>query len=420
MRNNHFTQKFATLLLLIIASGFSVCLNAQDGEGGWTKLASMSYERYLFNAGYLDGRIYAIGGVNAVDYLGNAEVYDTATNIWTPVANMHQSRVGLTAETWNSKIYAVGGIENEFATSTNVEVYDPGSDEWTVMGNSPVMRIGHTSCLYNNLVYVFGGYNEDITWATNTCYTYNPETDVWDTIASMISSRVYGGCCALGDKIYIFGGSDGFDPNNRHNRAEVYDPAADSFEEIANMPEITFYPLVFPDEETNKIVILGDYQHIFTYDPLTDTYTRMRDIPYLSEGTGAVKIDRYIYTMGGMSWPDYIFSKDLWRFNLDSLKEWVPVALTKVYNNSHSYIMEVYPNPFVESVIINYTLNTPSEVHLEVYNSLGKRMAVLNDTYQVSGIHQVMWNAAGVTPGIYLCKLKVNGCEQTVRLVKSY
>lgn len=422
MRNNFFTQKFAPPILLLIALGWCTHINAQNGEEGWTKLASMSTDRALFAASYLEGKIYAIGGVDAINFLGNAEVYDISLNEWTPVANLHKSRVGLIAVTWNNKIYAIGGLENEFATSTNVEIYDPVSDEWTIMGDSPIKRIGCTSCLYNNLVYAFGGYDDSLYSSTKMSYTYNPETDAWDSIAPMISLRSYSGCCVFDNKIYIFGGIHGFDPNDKFNKAEVYDPETDTYTEIANLPEATSSPVVYLDENTNKIVIFDDSWHVFTYDPLTDSYTRMRDMQYLMGGPASVKINRDIYMIGGLNYSDYTFSKALWKFNLDSLKEWTePVSVgSGRAGNTAFNLLGIFPNPSVEFARIQYELAVPGEVKLEIFNCLGERLAVLADQQQAAGAHFITWQTDEVPSGVYFCNLKVNGMVQTQKFIISH
>ncbi|MBN2354556.1 T9SS type A sorting domain-containing protein [candidate division KSB1 bacterium] len=73
-----------------------------------------------------------------------------------------------------------------------------------------------------------------------------------------------------------------------------------------------------------------------------------------------------------------------------------------------------YPNPFNPSTEIEYEIEQSGHVRLEVFNSLGQRVAVLCDKAQSPGKYQVRWggrNAQGmpVPSGLYLYRLEING-----------
>jgi hypothetical protein len=65
-----------------------------------------------------------------------------------------------------------------------------------------------------------------------------------------------------------------------------------------------------------------------------------------------------------------------------------------------------YPNPFNPGTAIRYELPVAGEVRLEVYDIIGRRIAVLVDEMQESGAHQVVWNAAGQASGVYIYRLR--------------
>jgi len=64
-----------------------------------------------------------------------------------------------------------------------------------------------------------------------------------------------------------------------------------------------------------------------------------------------------------------------------------------------------YPNPFNPSTTISYHLSGTRDVRLEVFDVLGRRVAVLVDARQSEGRYTVRWDGAGVASGIYLCRL---------------
>ncbi|HOC26325.1 MAG TPA: T9SS type A sorting domain-containing protein, partial [bacterium] len=75
-----------------------------------------------------------------------------------------------------------------------------------------------------------------------------------------------------------------------------------------------------------------------------------------------------------------------------------------------------YPNPFNPETSISYALLHSGPVRLEVYNTLGRKMATLVDEHQESGRHSVRLSGAGWPSGVYFYKLSVNGFTQTRKM----
>lgn len=423
--NNNVSIIRKTVLLLIIISitgGYNALSQIPpDGKGGWTQLEPMSSPRFLGASCYLDGKIFASGGYDdSWVWMSSAEVYVIEDNDWFALPYMHMVRLNFTMESMNNKIYAIGGGENSSPAYTTIEEYDPEYDEWTDLGNIPGIVMGHSSCVLDNKIYVLGGYNQTMTGTIKTCRRYDPLTNYWDTIKSMQYASSNRACCTYDGRIYVFGGSrDGGLPT-QHNKAEVYDPANDTWEYIKETPKIMMGTSAISIEEDEIILLINGYR-MYAYYPSLDEYKRMKDIPQYHSGSSAVKDGRFIYLVGGEK-PGGTVLAELWRFNLDSLQEWIdPNATSIEYNKAENIpfrLQVVYPNPVVETTEINYELYIPGEVKLEIYNVLGKRLAVLADQSQVPGTYRVIWNAEGVIPGIYFCKLNVNGYGQILKLIK--
>jgi hypothetical protein len=80
-----------------------------------------------------------------------------------------------------------------------------------------------------------------------------------------------------------------------------------------------------------------------------------------------------------------------------------------------------YPNPFNASTVIEFELADPGSVKLEIYNILGKKVAVLLDEYRPAGRHRVSWEGTGpdgteLVSGIYFARLAVAGSMQTRKM----
>jgi Secretion system C-terminal sorting domain len=92
-----------------------------------------------------------------------------------------------------------------------------------------------------------------------------------------------------------------------------------------------------------------------------------------------------------------------------------PSSITYVGNNTKEKIpdnyslAQNYPNPFNPSTTIGYTLPVQSKVKLIVYNILGEVVAALINGQQAAGTHNIVWNAASLSSGVYFYELRTEG-----------
>ncbi len=86
-----------------------------------------------------------------------------------------------------------------------------------------------------------------------------------------------------------------------------------------------------------------------------------------------------------------------------------------------SDLLQNYPNPFQHSTTISYSLQTTTNVNLEVYDILGHKVADLIDEVQVAGIHTIQWDAsqlAGNMGGVYFVRLSIEGRSISRKMLK--
>ena len=78
------------------------------------------------------------------------------------------------------------------------------------------------------------------------------------------------------------------------------------------------------------------------------------------------------------------------------------------------YVLDAaYPNPFNPATTIQYRLTAAGPLSIQVYDLLGRQVATLFDGNQVSGTHEVHFDAQGLSSGIYLVRLEAPGFSQT-------
>ncbi len=73
-----------------------------------------------------------------------------------------------------------------------------------------------------------------------------------------------------------------------------------------------------------------------------------------------------------------------------------------------------FPNPFNPTTKIAYALPTDGNVRIEVFNSIGQRVARAVDAVQKAGYQDVSWNATQVPSGVYFysVELRVEGTRK--------
>jgi PKD repeat protein len=76
-----------------------------------------------------------------------------------------------------------------------------------------------------------------------------------------------------------------------------------------------------------------------------------------------------------------------------------------------------YPNPFNPATRISFSIPEETEVRLEVFNMLGKRVATLADGNKKPGAYTVSWNASSVTSGVYVYRLATDSKVLTNKMM---
>jgi hypothetical protein len=91
--------------------------------------------------------------------------------------------------------------------------------------------------------------------------------------------------------------------------------------------------------------------------------------------------------------------------------------------NSTEYIpnkprlMQNYPNPFNSATNIRMVLPDQSDVVLEVYDMIGRRVATLADGSYPAGTHNFSWDASGVASGMYIYRLRTGQKAMTKKML---
>jgi hypothetical protein len=76
-----------------------------------------------------------------------------------------------------------------------------------------------------------------------------------------------------------------------------------------------------------------------------------------------------------------------------------------------------YPNPFNPTTLIEYAVPRAGNVHIAVYDLLGREVTVLADEYHQAGAYRVTFDAGRLASGVYMYRLKAEDYTNVKRMV---
>ena len=258
----------------------------------------------------LDGKLYLVGGKTSAGHRSTVNVYDAATRTWTTATSLPGVPVENPAVVaYNGKLYAFGGSTEPFAGAVgNAAVYNPATNAWTSLVPMPTARSGAAALAVGGKIYVVGGMAANGASVT-TVEIFDPVAGTWSAGPAMTTRRDNPGAAALNGKLYVFGGrtrnSDGSTTNGTLATAEMLDSAAGGWIARASMP--TGRRTMVVGTLNGRAQVIGGevtasggaFQSAEEYDPGNDTWRRLRSMPTARHGAVAGTIGNRVHVVGG-------------------------------------------------------------------------------------------------------------------------
>ena len=76
-------------------------------------------------------------------------------------------------------------------------------------------------------------------------------------------------------------------------------------------------------------------------------------------------------------------------------------------------LLQNYPNPFNARTVIRYNLPSDSDVTIEIFDILGRKIQTLVHDKQLAGYHQAVWNAIDRSSGIYFYRIQAGDLSES-------
>jgi hypothetical protein len=171
----------------------------------------------------------------------------------------------------------------------------------------------------------------------------------------------------------------------------------------------------------------GNTNEFWKYDADSDKWTQQEDMPV--GGGKRVK--------GGGSMSARMFNPqpeppgDLFAFRGNNTPEFYTYQLSSLvarpqplaHGSLQSAISEqppalqIVPNPFTNATTISYTLPTPGNISLKLYDVTGKLVATLASGHQDAGTSLFALRSSHLSAGIYLLQLETDNTNLTQKLI---
>jgi hypothetical protein len=155
------------------------------------------------------------------------------------------------------------------------------------------------------------------------------------------------------------------------------------------------------DTSTNKIVDSILWRYNYAKNP----YERPRAIAFSPSGDTA-----YVGCIGG-GWDSSPYYPPVQRFKR------VVTAISPTEAPRVLLLMQNYPNPFNPSTTIRYGLPSRAHVTLTVFNTLGQRVAILQNGEQDAGYHEVHFDGSNLPSGVYFYRMQAGSYTETKKLL---
>ena len=244
-------------------------------------------------------------------------VVSVSGQMWKAIEpnNLPEKRHENAMTTAKGKLYLVGG-----RGIRSVDEYDPKKDTWLSLSKSPLEMSHFQAVSFKDEVYVLGAFTGSYPHETPipNIYIFNPEKNEWRKGPEIPASRRRGaaGAFVLNDKIYLVCGIQDGHWDGQVSWFDVYDPALDKWETLADAPRPRDHVQVAVVD--NKLYVAGGrlstarinqvmnltVKEVDVYDFKSgkwSTLDQANNLPTLRAGNTAVAFGNKLLIIGGES-----------------------------------------------------------------------------------------------------------------------
>ena len=292
--------------------------------GPWETRRSLAWPSMEGASTVYDGKLYTWGGYDSAETFQTnprGQVYDPAADSWTQIASLGEALTHMSATVHDNQIYIFGGFTaapGDYGPAPTVYRYTPATDSMEVFGTMPYPVSGYAMANVDGRVYVISGMTRgerDFEAQSTRMFSIDlndpdagwrdePDAPVGrdHTTAVVIDGQIY----------YISGQTDHEQYAGVRDDVHRYDPATREWTRLADFPdggrghiddtaEVIDGKILVAGGNFNGEVNQNISADIFLYDPETDEWSLIGQMPEPRRGAYVDVIDGYLYIAGGDS-----------------------------------------------------------------------------------------------------------------------
>jgi hypothetical protein len=262
----------------------------------WKTVAASPVPRAESLGAVVDGKLYVLGGFlsesdGKIIAQSRCDVYDPVTNTWTQLADEPTpiTHAGIVVD--GSVIWLVGGYAGNHPGegTAMVSCYDTATNTWSVGPSLPEARGAGSAAILDRKIHFFGGMNAARTedkgehWVLDL----NDPAATWTVAAPLTNPRNHTAAAALNGKIYCIGGQHSQEAaQDAQLEVDCYDPATDTWTRVADLPVLRSHANASTFVMDGRIIVLGGesgynlpQSTIYAYDPALNTWSLIGLLP---------------------------------------------------------------------------------------------------------------------------------------------
>lgn len=379
----------------MVLTSYTHTANAQNYS--WTQLNDYGGAGRLGGFNFVIDNLGYIGagyGINA----GMTDVwqFDPSNTTWTQKSDYPLAVRATGHFALDGMGYVVCGLAGSSSIQNSVYAYDPDLNTWTAKADFPGVPIygGASFAINGKGYYGIGNAGSQNGPYYNEFYEYDPAADSWTQVATfpgLIRYGTYG--FSINDKGYAgFGGDDA--NNVRYNDWFEYDAPNNTWTQKATLPGFArSYPSGFVLNDLGYLVCGLIYPgfnttEVFKYDPVNDSWNPLQNFPgaarWIASGF-AIADTGYFGTGRDNNSTDL---NDFWKFAPDSLTG---------LNEVHLGDVSIYPNPAADYIY----LESDQFENFQILNIEGKVIQQIN----VEDLKTSKIDISHLSTGIYFVRI---------------
>ena len=291
---------------------FGVVESYSVANKSWSRGPSMRTPRHGMAVAAIGRSLYALGGAPKPGHasaVATAEAVSLvsgrrASSKWRPLPPMPTARQNMAGAVLDGTIWVAGGLGADSRGSRRVEGYDPVVSGWKSAPDLPV-RLHHEMVVpYKDELVAIGGWipkgSDPSAITSNRVFALRDGK--WVGLPSLNEPRAAGAAAVVGDRIVVTGGQA---DERLLDTTEVFD--GKKWSAGANIP--TPREHVAAASDGHFVYVVGgrrmssdkNVAALERYDPASDRWERLPDMPTARGGLGAALVDGHLMAVGGES-----------------------------------------------------------------------------------------------------------------------